>query len=127
MRQRPGFTLVELLIVVVIIAILASIAVLKVHAVRQRAMQSVLEADLRQLSIQQENYFASHNNYANDPLLAEAVPSDYTSVNITFADPTGWGAYATHSAWPGHRCALYYGAAPPITPATLPGVITCNP
>src|SRR5512147_1871711 len=109
MRRRPGFTLIELLIVVIVIGILATIMVVKVHAVRQRAMMATLEADLRQLSIQQENYVAVHGIYANDARLAPSEPSDFTSLIVTFADQNGWAGFATHTGWPGHRCALYYG------------------
>ncbi len=127
MRRRPGFTLIELLIVVVIIGILAMIATVKVHAVRQRAAMATLEADLRQLSIQQENYVAVHGIYANDPRLAPSEPSDYTTLTITFADQNGWAGYATHAGWPGKRCSLFFGTAPAEAPATAAGVITCDP
>lgn len=46
-RLRPGFTIVELLIVVVVIAILAAIAIVAYSGIRNRAIDASLTSDLR--------------------------------------------------------------------------------
>ena len=56
MDKRRGFTLIELPIVVVIIGILASIAIPKFSATREKAFLSSLKTDLKNLVSKQEIY-----------------------------------------------------------------------
>ena len=49
-RGQRGFTLIELMIVVVIIGILAAIAIPKFSSVRQRALKSAMLSDLKNLA-----------------------------------------------------------------------------
>lgn len=46
-RNRPGFTIVELLIVIVVIAILAAITVVAFNGVQRRAAETTVQSDLR--------------------------------------------------------------------------------
>ncbi len=56
MRPRPGFTIIELLIVVVIIGILAAIAVPKFANTKEKAYVASMKADLRNLVSSEEGY-----------------------------------------------------------------------
>ena len=60
---RNAFTLIELLIVVMIIAILAAIAVPNFMEAQTRAKVSRAVADLRSEATALEAYFVDHNNY----------------------------------------------------------------
>jgi len=61
--ERRGFTLVELLVVMVIIAILMGIFLPSMGAYRQRAMVSKTKALIRQLCMALDNYHEDHATY----------------------------------------------------------------
>ena len=64
--RRPGFTLIELMIVVVIIGLLAAIAAPKFTATKGRAYAASLKGDLRNLASAQEAYFFQWAAYTAD-------------------------------------------------------------
>jgi len=61
-RNRAGFTLVEILIVVVILGILAAIVVPQFTSAAQESRENSLKMDLHRLRIQIEVYKAHHND-----------------------------------------------------------------
>jgi prepilin-type N-terminal cleavage/methylation domain-containing protein len=68
-RHRNGFTLVELLIVIVIIGILATIAVPKFSATKEKAYDRAVMSDIRRAHVAIEAYAAENMTYpasAND-------------------------------------------------------------
>jgi prepilin-type N-terminal cleavage/methylation domain-containing protein len=64
--NRLGFTLVELLLVIVILGILGSIAVPMFIGQRTRAMHSEAKANLEALRLLEEQYYAENGEYAPD-------------------------------------------------------------
>lgn len=58
-----GFSLIELLIVVAIIAILAAIAIPQFALYRQRAYNSAAVSDMKILTITMESYYAEKHRY----------------------------------------------------------------
>lgn len=57
-----GFTLVELLVVVAIIGLLASIVLVSMGAARQKARDSKRQADIRQIGTAMELYYPDNGN-----------------------------------------------------------------
>jgi len=123
---RKGFTLIELLIVVVIIGILAAIAVPKFQNTKGKAYAASIKSDLRNLSNVQEDYFYYNESYTTALAALNFDGTDGITISIAEADGRGWSATATHpSAFP-LTCAVYYGDAAPLAPATKEGVIECQ-
>jgi len=122
---RGGYTLVELLAALVILAILAAIVVVPSDKPRQRANVAVMQSDLHGLVSAQEAYASDHGSYANDPALLDM---DFTTgVEVTIeVDASGWTARAEHGGAPGQECAVAIGEIEPLSPATTAGVIACS-
>jgi type II secretion system protein G len=106
--DEKGFTLMELMIVVAIIGILASIAVPKIASAIQRSKEGAMRGNLGAIRSALNIHYADHFNYpANLSDLAvdakyikeipsanglEHHPNSATATNLTDADDSGgWG------------------------------------
>jgi prepilin-type N-terminal cleavage/methylation domain-containing protein len=67
-KTRAGFTLVEIMIVVAIIALLAAIAVPGFLRARKRSQASKVLNDLRLISSAMDQYAIETNKKSNDPI-----------------------------------------------------------
>ena len=125
---RSGFTLIELLIVVVIIGILAAIAIPKFTKARQKSFVSMVQSDLRNLSLAQERFHMDSLTYSLN--LADVGIEESSGVTITINEATnvGWSATGTHVGDPTLQCGVFVGAAAAAggAPATVPEVIACT-
>jgi type IV pilus assembly protein PilA len=74
--HEEGFTLIELMVVVLIIAILIAIAIPTFLGARQRAQDRATQTDLRNALTAQKTFYTDKQAYA-DP----AVTSDVDSIN----------------------------------------------
>lgn len=76
MRTRDaGFTLVELLIVIVILGLLTAIVIFAVSEIRSKAQDNVCDGDRRILATAVESYFALYSI------------SDFTELGLSGSDP----------------------------------------
>ena len=66
LRNRKGFTLIELMIVVVIIGILAAIAIPKFNQASARAKEKEADGILKQIYTLQNTYYAENGDWASD-------------------------------------------------------------
>jgi len=106
-RVRAAFTLIELMFVVMVVAILASIAIAKFNRSRERAYIAAMKADLRNLATSAESRYELDGSYAN-VVVPQGSPGVTTTITLGV---TEWSATATHANAPGIACALGVGGA----------------
>ena len=128
-RYRRGFTLIELLIVVVIIGILAGIAIPKFANTKGKAVVTAMRSDLRNLASVQETYWIDNKVYYGG-LIPNAVldyrPTAGVTVVVVSATASGWAAQASAPGYTPETCVIFYGAVPPIPPATVDAAVACS-
>lgn len=125
-RPRTGFTLVELLIVVVILGILAAMVIPKFKNSKAKAAASSLKQDLRNLATVQESFFYSNNRYSTSADSLGFKTTRGVELTIVEGDSKGWSASVTHpDAYP-LKCALFVAGAAPLAPATVEGLMACQ-
>lgn len=83
--RAAGFTLVELMVVVVIVTILALIAIPSYNAEIRKSRRTEAKTAVLELASREEKYFSTANSYTTDP--AELGYS--TSSSATFPQPVG--------------------------------------
>ena len=132
-ERAEGFTLIELMIVVLVIGVLASIMLSRVDAFRQRAHYVSIGQDFRNLGAAQERYFQLNREYAVNLGDLDFSTSPGVEIDVIEASLDGWAAVGTHQGLPGSSgCGIYMGdaAAPALpsgTPVSVgPGVPECT-
>ena len=127
-EKRRGFTLIELMVVVVIISILVAMAMSRYEGFRENAYQSTVQNDLRVLGSYQEEYHAENFQYASNVTDLDMVQSEGVSLTVTESSGVGWAATGEHLSLVGEQCGYYFGqaSASNASPATTPGVVTCT-
>ena len=82
-KNSAGFTLIELIVCVIIIAILASVSVIGYNKWNESINRSKIETDLRQAASSMENYKSNNNSYP-DSLPESFEPSEGVTVEVFF-------------------------------------------
>jgi prepilin-type N-terminal cleavage/methylation domain-containing protein len=82
-RKQSGFTIVELLIVIVVIGILAALVITTFTGIQQRARNTERETDIKALHSQIEAYYAQKGNY---PRLADVNSATWRGTNMKGLD-----------------------------------------
>ncbi len=119
-RRRTGFTMIELLMVVLVLAILASLAMTKFGESKRRAYITAMRSDLRGLATVAESRYTTDNSYEN----VEA-PQGSQGVTLTFVGTTsGWSALAKHVGVPAVACTMASGSS---LAADTPAEPVCTP
>jgi len=103
LRQRKGFTLVEIMIVVAIIALLAAIAIPNLLRARHNANESAAIGAMRTLSTAMESFRAAQTppSYPADLATLSAATPPYIDSNLagaTATDASKQGYYYTYAS-----------------------------
>ncbi|MBX4201527.1 type II secretion system GspH family protein, partial [Candidatus Saccharibacteria bacterium] len=94
-KASKGFTIVELLIVIVVIGILAALVVTTYNGIQQKARDTERKTDVNALHGQIEAYSAQNGKY---PTLANMNDATFRSTNMkgldtaALGDPKGGGS-----------------------------------
>ncbi len=128
LSSTTGFTLIELVVVVTVLGILASISIAKYNGAKEKAYIATILSDLRNISYAQELFFSDNYTYAQaTPLLEEYSPSPDVILTMV-ATAEGWTARGTHKANNKYQCAVFSGdVAMNFSPSVESGAIACVP
>ena len=107
-REEGGFTLIELMVVVLIIAILIAIAIPTFLGARKRAQDKQAQSNLRNALTAEKTFYVDHQDYASvtgtDLTDLQGIESSlvWTSNNaatrgVTVKDPTAVGTSDTYA------------------------------
>jgi len=126
--KQDGFTLIELMAVVIIVSILTAVAVPRLWEARYEAFRTAAMADLRNLNTAQELHRSSRESYASKSADLDLEQSPNVQIDVTEASGTGWAAIARHRSFPASECGLFVGSASAANagPATVRGQIYCS-
>lgn len=100
-KTKSGFTIVELLIVVVVIGILAAITIVAYNGIQSRANESVVQSDLAAFHKKVSLFNSEFGNYPKDATELSTIRSGFTKTayytvdegNVTYCTSTNGTAY----------------------------------
>ena len=128
-RKNNAFTLVEIMIVVVIIALLAAIAIPNLLRSRNQAQEATAQANLKLIANALENYAAINSEYPTVTSTLMGVTPPYLSVDYFTGTYNGYTF--THSLASYSYLINAYPANTGVSLAsysiTTGGVLTINP
>ena len=83
-KDRGGFTIVELLIVIVVIGILAALVIVTYNGIQQKARDTERKTDVKALQGQLEAYWANNAKY---PTMDQLNDAAFRNANMKGLDP----------------------------------------
>ena len=88
-RRRGGFTFIEVLTVMIVMGILATLAILRYIDLRDRATASGMASELNGIRLAAYNYWADHDQWPAEsaPGVVPAGLAPYLPRNFSFARP----------------------------------------
>ena len=83
MKSTRGFTIVELLIVIVVIGILAAIIIVAYNGIQNRTYDTAIQSDLSNLAKKMELYNANYGTYPADIALIPGLDSGIYKLSLS--------------------------------------------
>lgn len=124
-RSR-GFTLIEMLMVVVIIGILVTVMIPRFANTKEKALVTTMKSDLRNLASAEESYYYDYSSYTTSlGMMPMFQPSAGVTITVNEATVGGWSATAASNGTV-RQCYLFVGSTAPVGVATQEGQVACN-
>jgi prepilin-type N-terminal cleavage/methylation domain-containing protein len=125
--SKPGFTMIELLIVVVVVGIIAAIAVQAYWGARNKVYVIQMKSDLHNLMTAEQAYFIDSGRFTNDLSALKVRLSPKVSAPTITVGSGYWSAQVTHGQMPGATCAIQMGTTFPLAGVSVgEGAPGCN-
>ena len=123
--NRRGFTFIEILTVMVVLGILATMGYLRMQSAKDKAAVAAMTSDLRAVAEEQEAFYFQYRFYSPTLDSLNPRPSPGDSITIHEATPAGWSASVSNPKTV-KQCYVVVGNAAPVGVATNDGVIKCS-
>lgn len=124
-RSAAGFTFIEMLVVVVVIGILATLAYARLQSQKDKAVVASMTSDLRALAEEQEAHYFQNRVYSSDLVALNSTPSPGDTLVVMEATATGWSG-RVYNPKTTRQCYIVVGQAALVGSATQDGVIHCS-
>jgi prepilin-type N-terminal cleavage/methylation domain-containing protein len=124
-QSRAGFTIIEMLAVLVVLGILASLAFARLQFTKDKATAASLSSDLHGIAEEQEAYYFQNSAYSPtvDSLNPKLSPGNV--VTILEATSSGWSGLATNPTI-AKQCWIVIGSAAAVGSALPDGGTSCS-
>lgn len=96
-KKQSGFTLVELLIVIVVIGILATLVITTYSGIQQKARNTKRQTDINALQGQLEAYFAQNGDYPTQANMQDRtwIQSNLKGLDLAALQDPNWSTSAS--------------------------------
>ena len=124
-RHRRGFTIIEMLVVMVVIGVLAGLGFARLQYTKDKATVASLSSDLHGIAEEQEAYYFQNRNYSPtiDSLNPNLTPGNV--IVILEATGSGWSARASNPRI-AQQCWVVIGSAAAVGTAVADGGTRCS-
>lgn len=124
-NRRDGFTFIEILVVMIILGILATLAFNRLQANKEKATIASMEHDLRAITFEQEAYYFQNRVYADQLVLLPNNPSAGNAITIVEGTASGWSGQVSNPKTT-KMCYIVVGTAAVIGSAQPDRGIDCS-
>ncbi len=125
MSHERGFTMIEMVVVLVVLGVLATLGFARLQSSKEKGTLSGMVADLRAAAEEQEAYYFDHRFYSTT---TDSLNPNYTTGNtvaIHEASASGWSGSVSNPRVT-KQCYIVVGNAAPVGSATNDGSISCS-
>jgi prepilin-type N-terminal cleavage/methylation domain-containing protein len=123
--KRSGFTIIEMLAVMVVIGVLATIAYARLQTSKDKAVVASMISDLHAVAQEQEAFYFQNRTYSTTLATLNSNPSQGNVPVVATGNSAGWSGSISNPKV-SKQCYIFVGAAAPIGSATRDGVIDCS-